>query len=127
VRIQYEFHVKEQQYDAYQKIIESLDDVKIWKGHLSIRRIDQNNRESILAFRNKKQIEWVGKNKENLSVMIKYGDGPLAGYQIFQVADGSIIIKGNVRLRGAWILFTRFAISHIIEGEINALRRLFPE
>lgn len=126
MKIYYEFHVSEQPFDAFQKLLESMDDVNIWKGHLKIKKIDKNNRESVLAFRNKTQMEWVGQNKENLSVMLKYGDGPLNGYQVFQVLEDKIIIKGDLRMRGVWLPFTRFALSHILEGEINALYRLFP-
>ncbi|MEM0135173.1 MAG: hypothetical protein QXU18_08130 [Thermoplasmatales archaeon] len=126
MRVYYEFQFSEQPEDAFQKLIESMDDTEIWRGHLEIKRIDQNNRESILAFRKKKQIEWVGRRKEDLSIMIKYGDGPLKGYQIIQVLQDKILIRIDIKMRGLWYPFTRFAVSHILEGEINALYRLFP-
>lgn len=127
MRIYYEFQMNEQPFDAFQKLVESIDDVNIWKGHIKIKKLDQNNRESILAFRKKLQMEWIGRNKDNLSIMLKYGKGPLAGYQVFQVLQDKIIVRGDVRMRGIWYLFTSFALSHILEGEINALYRLFPE
>jgi hypothetical protein len=126
VRFYYEYPLTEAPEDAFQKLIESIDDTEIWRGHLAITKIDQNNRESVLAFRNKRQMEWVGRRKEDLSMMIKYGDGPLKGYQIFQVLGDKIMIKMDVKMRGLWYPFTRFAVSHILEGEINALYRLFP-
>ncbi len=126
MRVYYEFPLSEQPEDAFQKLIESIDDTEIWKGHLVINRIDQNNRESILAFRNKRQMEWVGRRKEDLLLMIKYGEGPLSGYQVIQVIEDKILIRMDIKMRGFWYLFTRFAIQHILEGEINALRRLFP-
>ncbi len=126
MRFYYEYPLTEAPEDAFQKLIESIDDTEIWRGHLAITKIDQNNRESVLAFRNKRQMEWVGRRKEDLSMMIKYGDGPLKGYQIFQVLGDKIMIKMDVKMRGLWYPFTRFAVSHILEGEINALCRLFP-
>jgi hypothetical protein len=126
VRFYYEYPLTEAPEDAFQKLIESIDDTEIWRGHLEIKKIDQNNRESILAFRNKKQIEWIGRRKEDLSMMIKYGDGPLKGYQIFQVLQDKIMIRMDVKMRGLWYPFTRFAVAHILEGEVNALYRLFP-
>lgn len=126
MRFYYEYPLTEAPEDAFQKLIESIDDTEIWRGHLAITKIDQNNRESVLAFRNKRQMEWVGRRKEDLSMMIKYGDGPLKGYQIFQVLGDKIMIKMDVKMRGLWYPFTRFAVSHILEGEINALYRLFP-
>jgi hypothetical protein len=126
VRVYHEFPLSEQPVDAFQKLVESIDDTNIWKGHLKIKRIDQNNRESILAFRNKKQMEWVGRKKDDLSIMIKYCDGPLKGYQILQVLQEKIIIRLDVKMRGLWYPFTFYAISHILEGEIKALKRLFP-
>jgi len=127
VRVYYEFPLSESREDAFQKLIESIDDTEIWRGHISIKRIDQNNRESILAFRNKKQMEWVGRKKEDLSIMIKYGEGPLNGYQVLQVLEGKILIKMDIKMRGLWYPFTRFAISHVLDGEINALKRLFSD
>lgn len=126
MRFYYEFPLNEAPEDAYQKLIESIDDTEIWRGHLGIRKIDQNNRESTLAFRHKKQMEWVGRRKEDMSMMIKYGEGPLKGYQVFQVLQDRIMIRMDVKMRGLWYPFTRFAIGHILEGEINALYRLFP-
>jgi hypothetical protein len=126
VRFYYEFPLNEPPEDAFQKLIESIDDTQVWRGHLDIRRIDQNNRESILAFRNKKQMEWIGRRKEDLSMMIKYGNGPLKGYQVFQVYQDKILIRMDIKMRGLWYPFTRFAVSHILEGEIKALYRLFP-
>ncbi|MEM0140572.1 MAG: hypothetical protein QXN66_00835 [Thermoplasmatales archaeon] len=126
MRIYYEFPLNEQAIDAYEKIVESLDDVNIWRGHVKIRKMDNNYRESVLAFRNKIQNEFVDCRKEDLSIIIKYGQGPLKGYQIFQVFQDKIIIMANIRLRGVWYPLTSFALSHILEGEIAALRRLFP-
>ncbi|MEM0128001.1 MAG: hypothetical protein QXO03_02810 [Thermoplasmatales archaeon] len=126
MRIYYEFPLNEQAIDAYEKIVESLDDVNIWRGHVKIRKMDNNYRESVLAFRNKIQNEFVDCRKEDLSIIIKYGQGPLKGYQIFQVFQDKIIIIANIRLKGVWYPLTSFALSHILEGEIAALRRLFP-
>lgn len=121
-----EFPLNDQPYDAYQKLVESLDDTSIWKGHLSIKLIDENTRESVLAFRNKKQIEIIDYNRNDRSIIIKYGKGPLKGYQIIQVQDEKILLIGKIRMRGLWIFFTNFAMNHILKGEINALNRLFP-
>jgi hypothetical protein len=126
VRVYYEFPLSEQPVDAFQKLVESIDDTNIWRGHLEIKKIDQNNRESILAFRRRKQMEWVGRNRNDLSIMIKYGEGPLKGYQIFQVLQEKIIIRLDVKMRGLWYPFTSYAVSHVLEGEIKALHRLFP-
>ncbi|MGC8645629.1 MAG: hypothetical protein ACP5UO_05130 [Thermoplasmata archaeon] len=126
MRVYYELPINEQPVDAYEKLIESIDDVNVWRGHVQIRKIDQNNRESVLAFRNKVQKEWIGSRKEDLSIVIRYGKGPLKGFQVFQVMQDKIIIMVNVRMRGLWYPFTSFAVSHILEGEIAALRRLFP-
>jgi hypothetical protein len=126
VRLYYEFPINEPPIDAYEKIIESIDDVNIWRGHLQIRKIDQNERESVLAFRNKVQKEWIEIKKQDLSLVIRYGKGPLKGFQVFQVLQDRIIIAMNVRMRGLWYPFTSFAAAHILEGEIAALRRLFP-
>ncbi len=126
MKVYYEFPLSDQPEDAFQKLIESIDDTSIWKGHIKITRIDQNNRESILAFRKKRQMEWIGRRKDDLSVMIKYGDGPLNGYQTFQVLQDKIMIRMDLKMRGLWFPFTRYAVSHILEGEINALKRLFP-
>ena len=126
MRVFYEFPLIEQPEDAFQKLIESIDDTEIWRGHLAIKRIDQNNRESVLAFRNKRQNEWIGRRKEDLSILIKYGDGPIKGYQVFQVFDKKVVIRMDMKMRGLWYPFTRFAIFHILDGEIEALRRLFP-
>lgn len=126
MRVYYEFPVSEQPDDAFQKLFESIDDTQIWRGHIEIKKLDQNNRESILAFKNKRQLEWVGRRKEDLSIVIKYGEGPLKGYQTFQVFQEKILIKMDIKLKGFWYPFTRFAVSHILEGEINALQRLFP-
>jgi len=122
-----EFTIHDQPYDAYQKLKESLDDTTIWKGHISIKNLEDNVRESVLAFRNKKQIEIIDYNNEDRSIIIKYGKGPLNGYQIFQVQDEKIVILGKMRMRGLWFLFTSMALNHILKGEINALNRLFPE
>lgn len=126
MRLYYEFPVNEQPEDAFQKLIESIDDTEIWKGHVTIKRIDQNNRESTLAFRNKKQMEWVGRRKEDLSIMIRYGKGPLKGYQVIQVYPEKILIRIDASMRGLWYPFTTYAIRHIMKGEISALKRLFP-
>lgn len=126
MKVYYEFPISEQPFDAFEKLVESLDDTNIWKGHLQIRKIDQNNRESVLAFRNKTQMEWIGKKREDLSVMVKYGEGPLKGFQTFQVYHNKIIIRGDVKMRGLWLPLTTFALNHILDGEIKALDRLFP-
>lgn len=126
MRVFYEFPVSEQPVDAFDKLVESIDDTSIWRGHLKIRKIDQNNRESILAFRSKTQMEWVGRKKEDLSILIRYGEGPLKGYQVLQVFQDKIVIRLDAKMRGIWYPFTSYAISHILEGEINALKRLFP-
>ncbi|MEM1995446.1 MAG: hypothetical protein QXT54_00210 [Thermoplasmatales archaeon] len=126
MRLYYEFPLNEQPQDAYEKLVESLDDVNVWRGHVKISKIDSNYRESVLAFRNKKQGEWVEFRRDNLSIVIRYGKGPMKGYQIFQVLEDKIIIMANIKMRGISDPFTSFALSHILEGEIAALKRLFP-
>ncbi len=126
MRVYYEFPMTDQPEDAFEKLYESIDDTTIWKGHIAIKKIDQNYRESILAFRNKRQLEWVGKRKDDLSIIIKYGKGPLKGFQTFQVYQDKILIRLDLKMRGFWFPFTKLAVSHILEGDINALRRLFP-
>ncbi|MGC8574830.1 MAG: hypothetical protein ACP5RG_01970 [Thermoplasmata archaeon] len=121
-----EFPLNDQPYDAYQKLVESLDDTNIWKGHISIKNIDESTRESVLAFRQKKQIEKIDFNKNDRSVIIKYGNGPIKGFQIIQVQDEKILIIGKMRMRGIWFPFTGMAMKHILKGEMNALSRLFP-
>ncbi len=126
VKIYKEFKIHEQRNDAWQKLAESMDDTSIWKGHISVRKIGDNERESVLAFRKKKQIEIIEKNRNDLSVIIRYGKGPLGGYQIFQVKEDRILLLGDLRLKGIWSIFTKKGVEHVLEGELNALDRLFP-
>ncbi len=130
-----EFPLSEQPQDAWQKLFESLDDTRIWQGHIEIKKIEEKKdsegstyeyiRESILAFRKKRQIEIIIRDSKNNALKIIYGKGPLKGYQIFDFEYGKIIITGDINLRGILYPFTRFALKHIINGEINALNRLF--
>jgi hypothetical protein len=130
-----EFPHAEQPQDAWQKLYESLDDTSIWQGHIEIRKIEEKKdsngftyeyvRESILAFRKKKQIEIILRDSKNNALKIVYGKGPLKGYQIFDFEYDKIIITGDIGLRGLLYPFTKFALKHIINGEINALNRLF--
>jgi len=78
-----------------------------------------------LAFRKKKQFEIILRDSKNNALKIVYGKGPLKGYQIFDFEYDKIIITGDIGLRGLLYPFTKFALKHIINGEINALNRLF--
>lgn len=129
------YPIEEQPQDAWQEFFESLDDTRIWKGHIKINKISEISnekdgtieyiRESILAFRHRKQIEKIIKDKSNLSIKFEYGKGPIKGYQVFSFEYGSLRISGDISLRGIYFPFTRFGLKHILEGEINALDRIF--
>ncbi len=130
-----DYPLTEQPQDAWQKLFESLDDTSIWKGHLNIKKISEEKddtgtvtqyvRESTLAFRKSKQIERIIRDSTNLSLKFEYAKGPLKGYQIFLFEYGQLRITGDISLRGIYFPFTRFGLKHILDGELNALDRLF--